>query len=154
MEQSKAKNQRHNKTGANRVDLQNPTITVSNNPLITTILKLKGVPYNIQANADFLLKLREIELGTLESTVNFLDERYPVPQLILGDTFNRARIREVAWRLMQADAQELCDKLAQDADPFIFGQHITLVDLIVAERTKHTPFIDFIRTVADNNKGG
>jgi hypothetical protein len=109
-----------------------------NNTLVQNILKLKGVPFTTEENTKLSLIFKELELSDLNTIIHYIDERYPIPQVISGDVENRARIREICSLLLHDPSH--CDQLASTANPFVFGPAITLVDLIVFEHTSNTPF--------------
>lgn len=109
---------------------------VGNNTLIKQTLRLKGIPFTELPGEQTVLRTRTMDLWDEDAIVHYLDERFPVPQLINGDIENRARIRMIR-RLAESNPQ-LCDDLIQHADPFIFGDSITLVDLVVYNACKET----------------
>lgn len=109
-----------------------------NNTLVQNILKLKGVPFKTVKNPKLTLVFKELELNDLTTIIQYIDERYPIPQVISGDIENRARIRELSSMLLNDPSH--CDNLARGAKPFVFGPAITLIDLIVFEHTSNEAF--------------
>jgi glutathione S-transferase len=114
------------------------------NQIIQNILQIKGVPYEAEPG-ELALETREFELRDFFNIIHYLDERFPIPQMINGDVENRARVRELSSALLHQP--ETCEELAKSANPFIFGPAITLVDLIVLQNTTHDPFKQFMRKV-------
>ena len=108
--------------------------------IIANTLKLKGVPFEhkkAEANVPILVT-RNFELHGLHSIIQYLDERFPVPQLISGDADNRARIRAIS-RLLIKNPSYISDLIKQ-ADPFILGNHLTVIDLIANELTTDSTY--------------
>lgn len=116
-----------------------------NHNLIRNILRIKGIPFEQQEQPEPSIETQGLELNDLATIIQYLDERYPIPQIISGDVENRARIREISSTLMQNP--EHCDTLAQHANPFVFGPTVTLVDLVVLEHTNNEPFKRFINKI-------
>ena len=108
-------------------------------PLIENILKLKKLNYVKKDEDDRLcIKTKTFEVLGEDIIITYLDERHPMPQLISGDIENRARIRMIAKALQKYPIP--CNDLANNADPYVFGEHITLVDLIVMEHTDNEEY--------------
>lgn len=121
-------------------------------PIIRNILTLKGIPFTEEESDMLALETRDFELRDFDSIIQYIDERYPIPQIISGDVENRARIREISKHLLQAPQQ--CEQLALDAAPFVFGDTITLVDFIVAEHTSNSKFKNFFNSILSNRIEG
>jgi glutathione S-transferase len=116
--------------------------------LITSILKLKGVDFKTEDTPNVELHTRENIYYDTATIVHYLDERYPVPQLISGDPVNKARLRQMCKYVHRNP--ELADGMARRADPFIFGDKITLLDMIVLVHTTDTPFLKFMDQVIND----
>ena len=119
------------------------------NELTENMLKMKGIPYSKETNDAFYIETRDLLLSDPMTIINYLDERYPIPQLISGDLANRTRIREMASIALKNT--EVCDSLANTASPFVFGDTVTLVDLIVYERTSNEHFKNYISEILKTN---
>jgi glutathione S-transferase len=119
------------------------------NVLTQNVLKMKGIPYTIEPSDTFYIETRDLILSDPITIINYIDERYPIPQLISGDLANRTRIRELASIALKD--KDVCDRLALIANPFVFGDTITLVDLIVFEKTSHIPYKDYMFEILKTN---
>jgi glutathione S-transferase len=119
------------------------------NVLTQNVMKMKGLLYTTEPNDTFYLETRELIISDPLTIVNYLDERYPIPQLISGDLDNRTRIRELASITLHDKA--LCNRLAEIACPFVFGDTITLIDLIVFEQTSNQVFKDYMFEILKTN---
>ena len=117
--------------------------------LTQNVLKMKGIPFTLEPGEHFFIETRELILSDPMTIINYLDERYPIPQLISGDLANRTRIRELATITLKD--KEVCDRLAEIASPFVFGDTITLVDLIVFEKTSLTTFKNYMFELLKTN---
>ena len=119
------------------------------NILTQNVLKMKGIPYSVIPCDTFSIETRDLILSDPTTIINYLDERYPIPQLISGDLANRTRIRELAS--IALNDKDVCDRLAVIANPFVFGDTITLVDLIVFERSSNKAFKDYMFEILKTN---
>ena len=119
------------------------------NVLTQNVMKMKGLLYTTEISDTFYLETRELIISDLMTIINYLDERYPIPQLISGDLDNRTRIRELASITLNDKA--LCNRLAEIASPFVFGDTITLIDLIVFEQTRNQAFKDYMFNILKSN---
>jgi glutathione S-transferase len=113
------------------------------NQLIKNVLRLKGVPFTEDLANDNALTEKELALKDQDTIIQYLDEKYPIPQLITGDVENRARVREIGKYITAQQS----NALAALAAPFVFGANVTLVDLIVAQHTTNVKFKGFIESV-------
>lgn len=120
-------------------------ILMGDSPIINDILKLKRLKYLPQSGEQLALKTRSLEIQGQEDIIQYLDERFPMPQLISGDIDNRARIR-MLYRLIQQDLA-VCDDLAAEASPYIFGGVLSLIDLLVYRNTTNIKYIRFIEGI-------
>jgi len=111
--------------------------------LIKNVLRLKGIPFNEDPAADVALTDKELALNDQTTIIQYLDEKYPIPQLIGGDVDNRARIREIGSYITTQQSNDL----AMHAAPFVFGVNITLIDLIVVNLTSNHKFKVFVESV-------
>jgi len=127
-------------------------ILKGSNPIIRNILTLKGLPFTEQPAVSLSLETRDFELKDFDTIIQYIDERYPIPQIISGDVENRARIRELSKYLLQSP--EECERLAKSANPFIFGKTVTLADLIAVEYTSNVKFKKFMTSVISNRVEG
>lgn len=127
------------------MDRYAPRITVhGDDPLVINVLKVKNVRYAQEKHSpELAIEAQGLYINKLERIIDYLDERYPVPQLISGDLENRTRIRLIADMLMEDPSK--CDELAANADPYILKGGITLIDLIVACKTTNERFIKWIK---------
>lgn len=114
------------------------------NQLIENTLKIKGVTYQKEPGALALIT-RNFTITDPRLILDYIDERYPSPQLIKGDVENRTRLKLLADHIRN-NPQAATD-LAREADPFVFGDQITLIDLLVAEHGCYEPFNQFIEGV-------
>lgn len=101
------------------------------NSVIENALRIKGVPYEQKPGEGISLSTKEMELTDEDTIIHYLDERFPVPQLISGDVDNRARIK-MLYKIIQKEPDRL-NEIIGEAKPFIFGPYITLVDLLAYE---------------------
>jgi hypothetical protein len=116
--------------------------------LIYAILKLKGIEFEAKEAPITQLITRENRFSDLSTIVHYLDERYPVPQLISGDPVNKARHRQICKYIHRNPA--LANGIAARANPFVFGEKITLLDLIIWVHTDDEPFLKFMDTVIND----
>jgi glutathione S-transferase len=108
------------------------------------MMKVKGLHYE-KRDGDLALVTKHLTLRSKGMILNYLDEKYPSPQLICGDVDNRTRLRLLYDHIKNNPL--LSTALAREASPFIFGEQITIIDLLVAEYSEYEPFNKFIRSV-------
>lgn len=126
--------------------------------LITDILKIKGIEYEVAPGQppdipDYytgtILETRDFILIHDRIIADYLDERYPIPQLIAGNFRERAHIKIFIEHLKHVSPKALGVLVAQ-ANPFIFGKAITIIDLILYRTSSDQAYRSFIQKVINN----
>ncbi len=128
-------------------------------PLIEDVLKIKGVNYSVfeRMPPDTptyykgpIIEGRDIRLMHEEIIIRFLDECYPTPQLIAGDCKERASIHVFIEHIKHLP-QNAISSLINQADPFISGKAITLIDMILYRTSSDQAYKKFIQKAIYNN---
>jgi hypothetical protein len=116
------------------------------NPVIEDILKIKGIQYtHIKTGSTLALETQELLIEGSDLIIQYLDERYPIPQLISGDVNNRIRIKQLA--LMLAQKPQIWGQAVAKANPFILGEQLTLLDILAANHSGDKSYNQFIKQV-------
>ena len=100
-------------------------------------------------NGPLTLKTKYFDIQDRELIIQYLDEKYPTPQLIRGDVDNRTRLKLLTQYVHKNPL--IANELAREADPFVFGDQITIIDLLVADYSQHQPFNNFIQGVINGS---
>jgi len=97
--------------------------------IIEAIIKLKGIKYKTEEYQNVELITRENVFSNVPTIILYLDSRYPVPELISGTPIERAQLCQAATFIHQLPSE--ANGLAKNANPFVFGSKLTLIDILV-----------------------
>lgn len=117
------------------------------NKLVTDVLRVKNLKYKKYASDYLYLETKELIIEGVLSIIEYLDERFPVPQLITGDLEDQWRLKLSAKILIEHP--EKCEEAVQYANPFITGSTVTILDLITANNTKNNRYKEQIRRIVN-----
>jgi hypothetical protein len=112
---------------------------------VQAILKVKGIEHRIQAGPIFSLETNHSKLIYLENIIRYLDDRFPVPQLITGEIPHRAVLVELVHHI--GTDPRIVEQLVTKADPFINGKHISILDILAYVHTRNQPYKQFMEEV-------
>jgi len=112
---------------------------------VQAILKVKGIEHTIQSGPIFSLETNHSELIYIENIIRYLDERFPVPQLITGEIPHRAVLIELVHHI--GKDPRIVEQLVRKADPFINGKHISILDILAYVHTRNQVYKQFMEGV-------
>lgn len=116
---------------------------------VKAVLDIKGVEYDVIESTIFSLKTNHTELSYIENIIRYLDDRYPVPQLISGEIPHRAVLIELVHHIRKDP--RIVEKLIAKADPFINGKNICILDILAFVHTRNQPYRLFMSGVINAN---
>lgn len=117
--------------------------------IVKAILEIKGVEYDVAGSQIFSLQTNHTQLIHIENIIRYLDERFPVPQLISGEIPHRAALIELVHHI--GKDPRIVEKLILNASPFINGKYISILDILAFVYTRNQTFKRFMAEVINAN---
>ena len=113
--------------------------------IVKAMLDIKGVEYDVIGSPTFSLQTKTTKLTHIENIIRYLDERFPVPQLISGEIPHRAVLIELVHHIRKDP--RIVEKLIMGADPFINGSHISILDILACVYTRNLEYKCFMQEI-------
>ena len=113
--------------------------------IVKAMLTIKGVEHDVSGATTFSLHTNHTNLIHIENIIRYLDERFPVPQLISGEIPHRAALIELVHHI--GKDPRIVEKLILNADPFINGKHISILDILAFVHTRNKTYNQFMAGV-------
>ena len=113
--------------------------------IVKAMLDIKGVEYDVAGSTAFNLQTKTTKLIHIENIIRYLDDRFPVPQLITGEIPHRATLIELVHHI-GADPT-IVEKLIDNANPFINGTHISILDILACVYTENMEYKLFMQDI-------
>jgi glutaredoxin len=113
--------------------------------IVQALLTLKGVDFAEELSDIFSLETKTNKLIHIENIIRYIDDRFPVPQLITGEIPHRAILIELVHHI--GNNPLIVEKLIANADPFINGTHISILDILAYVYTQNKYYKAFMHEV-------
>lgn len=121
--------------------------------VVGTICKIKNLPsiyLPSSANRPIQLNYRDTMLEGLATIIYFLDQKYPAPEMLIGDPETKSTIFMLA-NTAANNIEKLNELLVSthDADSYLLGNIISLADVLLAPLVDVIPNPRYKRTLTE-----